>query len=147
MCLLLSCLLVGCGEATTEEPEVVEPDLTEHLDAYDVFGIEFQSIGPMCGYMTVGDVIEIHPYYNSTEHIEVEKILLSDRGFWNTILSSVSEQAVIKEYDKYSMFTDASGVSYAYLQLSDDWALIAKSTDLPSYYVKAVMDRLCRDDI
>lgn len=138
-------MLTGCA---SEEPlpEVVEPDLTERADSYNVFGIEFQSIGPVCGYVQTETTVEIHPYYNSTEHIEIEKILLSDRGFWKAVLSSVSDTAVVMSYDNYSMFTDTDGVTYAYLELDSDWALIAKTTDLPSYYVKAVMDKLCKQD-
>lgn len=100
----------------------------------------------MCGFMEVDDTLEIHPYYNSSEHITMKKILLSDLPYWETIKESQSETAVVKEYDKYELMTQADGSTYGYYKESDDTAIICYSFDLPSSYVKVVMDRICQQD-
>ena len=141
---LLFCivLLTACGDEEDAMPVSNEPVLSEQADTMDIFGVEFKSIGPVCGYITTDDYVEIHPYYNSDSHIRVEKILLSDRGFWKTVESSVSESAVIQEKENYSLITLKDGTTYGYKESGDGYAIVAKSVELPSYYVKAVMDRL-----
>ncbi|MCM1234394.1 MAG: hypothetical protein NC489_30200 [Ruminococcus flavefaciens] len=140
--LCLALLLTGCSSAEGEIVEPSVPDISEQMDTAAIFGIEFEAIGPVCGFIIEDDAVEIHPYYNSSEHIQLKKILLSDRLFWNTIKSSVQDSAVVVSGDNYDMITVDSGITYAYKQLDDNWALIAKSDTLPSSYVKAVMDRL-----
>lgn len=134
--------LCACGNQDVE-PDVIEQDLTEQAESYDVFGKDFQSIGPNCGYTSTDDWIEIHPYYNATEHIKVRKVLLSDCNFFDVVVSSVKDSAIIQENSAYQIFTLTDGTTYGVIPLEEDWCLFLKSDTLPSSYVKIACDKLC----
>lgn len=143
--ILLCCLLCGCGAEESAEDTYVEPDLTQRAEYYNVFGTEFPAFGPVCGFDEVDDVVKIHPYYNSDKHIEVKKILLSDRSFWKVVCESTTTPEVA-EYKGFETMTTVDGVTYGYVPLSDKWALFVKSDSLPSSYVRMVCERLCKSD-
>lgn len=147
--ILLLCMLLlnGCGKEEVEEVILpVEPPVSEQASEGVFDGYTITAIGPVCGFIDYGDSLEIYPYYDSVQHITIEKILLSDLPYWETIKDSQSETAVISEYDNYSMITTVDGTTYGYYEESDNWAIIAYSDTLPSSYVKAVMLRICQQD-
>ena len=71
----------------------------------------------------------------------VLRILLSENNFWDTILLSEKEDSVVLRGKTFSYFTTVDGTTYGYYEVSD-YGYIFTSYDLPSSYVKAVLDRV-----
>ena len=142
---LISICLVGCGAEEEVEEEYAAPPLTEISDSYAFEDIGIKAIGTHCGFCDTDTGIEIHPYNDNTKHISVRKILLSDRPYWDTILSSQVDNDTIVKTKKYSMFTTSEGISYGYYEVGE-YAYVFKSDGLPSSYMKAVLDRVWIQD-
>lgn len=142
ICSTLLCLglLCGCSKEEVVE-EVPMPDLTEISDSYTYYDIGVKAIGEHCGFAEVDDGFEIHPFNNSPKHISVKRILLSENNFWDTILLSEKEDSVVLRGKKFSYFTTVDGTTYGYYEVAD-YGYIFTSYDLPSSYVKAVLDRV-----
>lgn len=144
--LLLSIMLTGCGgeDITEEIPEVVEISLSERFDesvCIDKYFVD--ALGDYSGFIEVSDrEMEIHPYYDGAEKVTVTVMLLSDNDWWDGIISDFGDTVVYEEYDSYSMFTTSDGRTYGYMQCSDNEAIIAYTDDLPSGYIKLVMDKI-----
>ena len=146
MLFLLSALLLsGCSKEEPVVEEVIEviPPLTEIAESSEFEGYTFNAIGEHCGFVVTSDSIEIHPYNDDTRHITVEKILLSELPYWETIKSGSGEDIVIQKYKDFESFTTVDGNTYGYYALGDETAFMFKTTDLPSYYVRAVFERIC----
>lgn len=142
---LVALLLTGCGAEEEVEEEYVAPPLTEISDSYTFEDIGVNAIGTYCGFCSTDAGIEIHPYNDNTKHISVERILLSDRPYWDTILSSQVDNDTIVKTKEYSMFTTPDGISYGYYEVGK-YAYVFKSEGLPSSYMKAVLDRVWIQD-
>lgn len=144
---LCAVVLCGCGPTVEKEQPVVEeqPALAELSDSCDMFGTTFQSIGPMCGYVTSDDTVSIYPYYKSPEHIDVKRMLLSDRGFWDTVKANETD-AVVAESDKYFTITLTTGTTYGVILAESDSVILIKTDSLPSAYVKVVCEKLCQSN-
>lgn len=137
---MLCLLLVGCSsEPVTETPVV--PDKRPVMSEFSNGSISMNSITPRTSYEDSGDVVYIYPYNNSDEHITIEKILVSDCGFWTTVISEYSESNNLVVRDRYSLITLSDGTTYGYIANSEDTAYVLRSS-LPSSYVEAVLDNL-----
>lgn len=136
MCLLLA----GCSEK--EEVITVTPPVSERMDSVIYENFTFDAIGPVCGFILTDTSLQIHPYYDSTKHILVEKILISENGFWNTLITSQTENYVLTDSENYSLITTPSGVTFGYMRVDDEWALLFKTSDLNSGYLRLVMNKL-----
>lgn len=142
--LLITLLMTGCSKEEPVVEEVVEviPPLTEIAESGDFEGFTFGAIGEHCGFVVSDDSIEIYPFHDDARHITVEKILLSELPYWESIKSVCGEDIVIQKYKDFESFTTVDGNTYGYYALGDDTAFMFKTTDLPSYYVRAVYERL-----
>lgn len=139
-------LLCGCSEEV-EEPVAYEPppiSTQAEFGYLDTFTIE--AIGSVCGFNNVTDGIEIYPHYNNPSHILLKKILISDNDFWETILSSQSEDFILTKRDKYTLITTPTGVTYGYYPIDKEWAILASTKGLNSGYLTLVMDNLWKQN-
>ena len=147
-CLVLICLplllLVGCGK--TEPEAVEEPEVILHTvsESFDDGTVSMNSITPTTAFETVDEEVHIFPFYNSDKYISLKKVFISDNGFWDTMTSAYTDTNNLKSYDKYKLITTEAGKSIVMLPYGDDSALLIESSDLPSGYVKAVADALCK---
>lgn len=138
--IMLCLLLMGCSsEPVTESPVI--PDKRPVMSEFSNGSISMNSITPRTSYEDSGDVVCIYPYNNSDEHITIEKILVSDCGFWTTVISEYSESNNLVKRDRYSLITLSDGTTYGYIANSEDTAYVLRSS-LPSSYVEAVLDNL-----
>lgn len=133
-------LLTSCGE-TEETVEVVEPSYADCYADYTYDDIGIKAIGENCGFKTTDTGIEIYPLNKCPKHISIEKILLSDNPFWDAVLTSKEETSVVMRGKNFSYFTDADGRTMGCYTVGD-YGYIFSSDDLPSTYVKAVLNRV-----
>ena len=147
-CLALICALSLSLVACSGNDEVVEPvipvDTTPPLsnvaESASFYDIEVPAIGPWCGFNYVDDCLEIHPFYDSTQHIILERIMLSDKPYWDVI--ERTEGAVVKEYPSGSLLTFTSGKTYGYYEDGAGYAFIFSTDTLPSSYVDFILRNL-----
>ena len=145
VCLLVSLLLVGCSA----EPEVVVPEVPDKRVAQEQYtfdSVSINSITMKTAYEEVDGTLYIYPYNNSDEYITIERIVISDRGFWDTAIKEYNQSANLVQRENYSFVTLVDGTTIGYVELPDNYAYIVKSV-LPSAYVEAVLDKLCSSDI
>lgn len=138
-CLLLLCL-GGCSKEVEEEVvEFVEetPPLSEVADSATFEDLTVDALGPWCGFIYNATSLEIHPFYDSTQHIIIERILLSDKPYWKVIKST--EGVIVKEYPHGSMLTMSSGASYGYIEDGNGYAYVLSTDTLPSSYLDYIM--------
>lgn len=139
--LLCVTLLVGCGQA--EEEPVYVPPLTETYEKVSIECADIGTIGSYSGYVQISDrSVEIHPYYDLSECVTVTSILLSDNNWWDGIISDFGDSIEVIEYDNYSIFTAPNGVTYGYMPCGGEYAVVAETSNLPSSYVRLVMDKI-----
>lgn len=142
---LSALLLSGCA---AEEPveDVVEVTISQQASEGHIDNITVTALSPVGGFNNTDDGLEIYPHYNNSAHIYLKKILISENGFWETIIASQSEDYILTVKDKYTLITTPTGVSYGYYPLDDEWALLAETRGLNSGYLRLVMDRLWSQD-
>jgi hypothetical protein len=142
LALVLSLFLVGCDSSDADSEVVNVPDVSVRADSELFENITIPAIGSVCGFIKTDTHLEIHPFYNSVKHISLEKFYLSDLPFWDTLLSSNSDICSVIETEHYSIITNEDGCTFGVFPINEDEALLVKSHDLPSGYVKIVMDKL-----
>lgn len=119
--------------ATTEKETF---SITEFKD------LQLKSIGSKCGCEKTDNYIRIYPYINEDKFVEIKQILLSDMQFVNGLKKTVSTDSVYAT-EKYVYVTLPNGTTIGYLPFSETYAYTFVTTNLPSIYVRAVMNR-CR---
>lgn len=133
-------LLFGC---TKEEPVVpTAPDLHPVVQNYLWGNVSMNSITPCCSIVENGSCIEIYPFNNNEAHITIEKIVISENGFWETFSKEYTQSDNFVSTESYSYFTDSNSVTHGYIASSDDYAYYVYTT-LPSAYLEEVMVMLC----
>lgn len=144
--LLCIILLTGCG-SSVEEDVVYTPPLTETYDTVSIENVQIDKIGSYSGYVQLSDrSVEIHPYYDLSECVTVTSILLSDRSWWDGIVSDFGDTIEVIDYDTFSVFTAPNGVTYGYMPCGDEYAIVAETSTLPSSYVRLVMSKIWTSD-
>ena len=138
------CLVCLTGCAKNKDIEVVEtPPLSERAESVYFETLEVEAIGPMCGFINTGDCLEIYPYYDFNSHITLKKILISENGFWDTLITTQSEDFVVTETESYTLITTPMGVTFGYLPVDDEWAYLAETEGLHSGYIRVLFNKLC----
>lgn len=144
--LLFCCVtcLSGCSdkEPIIEEPVDVTPPLSVVSDSITFKDLKVNAFGTWCGFILTDDYLEIHPFYDSTQHIKLERILLSNRPYWETIKDSLGNEVISTQCSNCEMITLTNGQSYAYVEDGVGYAYIFHTADLPSSYLKAIVERI-----
>ena len=140
---IMAISISGCGseEVVVEESVELRPIVTSIT--WEDMTIE--SFTPVTSMEATDSELSIFPYNNDERHITIRKIIISDNSFWDTVLSTVGDNNVIKKKE-YSVITLSSGESYGYMEVGEDSAFIAYSADLPSSYVASSLEVLCSAD-
>lgn len=142
---LLVCLLLLCGCSKEEEVYVPPaPPLHEQADSFQNDIVSMNSITPVSAFESVGDEVHLFPFYDSDKYINMKLVLVSDNGFWNTLLESYEGTDNLQTFEKYSLITTPSGNTMVMLPYDEDYNLLIESSQLPSGYVKATADKLCK---
>lgn len=134
-------LLLGCSNKNEETVSV--PDLRPIQYSCEWDSVSVNSITPVSTFETEDDCLKIFPYNNSESYIKIEKILISNNGFWDTVVKEYKDTNNVRVLDNFSYVTTASKVTIGYLPLDDEYAYIVSSDTLPSSYVEKVLEMLC----
>ena len=138
------CLVCLTGCASKEEAVVTEPPPISEQASYAYFDeLEVPAIGPVCGFVSKSDSLEIYPYYNYNAHITLKKMLISENGFWDTLISTQSEDFVLTAEESYTVITTPNGVTFGLLPIDDEWAYLVETDGLNSGYVRVLLNKLC----
>lgn len=148
--LAISLLLSGCGD-TSESESVSDTNatyevLSDQADQYTFKDFTVKSFNPFSGYAISGDRLLVHPVFNLNPHIEIEEILLSDTGYWDTVLSSCMPTGSLLYDGEFQIYHTDYGETYGYKQCGDK-AILAYTDSLPSGYVKIVMENITYDTV
>ena len=137
-------MLIGCGKEEPIPEPVVTPPLHTQADSFDNGTISISAITPVSAFESVGDELRLFPFYDCDKYISMKIILTSNNEFWSTLLASYTDSENRQDYEKYSLITTSAGNTMVMLPQDDEHALLIESSMLPSGYVKAVADKLCK---
>lgn len=141
----LALLLSGCGETEPVQQEVVDqPPLHTQASQFDNGTISMNSITPVTAFEDLGDEVQLFPFYDCDKHISMKIILTSNNDFWSTLLDSYTDTGNRQDFEKFSLITTSSGNTMTLLPIDDEHAILVESSTLPSGYVKAAADELCK---
>lgn len=139
--ILLAVLLTACGKEEEELP--VEEPVAEI--SYGTVATDFEwqdrimpSLFGRSSYEISGDDIVIYPYSDSPNCLTVHPVLINDIDFWSAVESSYGDSAEIATVDDLRLLR-VNDVTYGYLPISEDVALIAYTDTLPSFYLSYFM--------
>lgn len=141
MLILCATLFAGCGSKSEET--VTAADLRPIQSSCIWESVSINSITPVSAFETEGSCLKIFPYNNSESYIKIEKILISNNGFWDTVVKEYEDTNNMRVLDNFSYVTTASKVTIGYLPLDAEYAYIVSSDTLPSSYVEKVLEMLC----
>ena len=145
MCLLLALVLCcGCGKEKSDEEVVVVQDLRPISTEVTWDNISIKQITPVTAFETDASTTKIFPFNNSDKYITIEKIVISDNGFWETLSTGYKDTNNFKTADSWSLITTTDSISIGYLQLDEENAYIVKTNSLPSSYCILVLEQLCQ---
>ena len=139
LCLLF---ITGCDEEI-EEPVVESVDLRPITTSIVWDNKVIQNISPVSAFESSTDMLQIFPYNNNDKHITIRKIIVSDNGFWNTVMLGYEGTENIIVTEQYSLVTNNKECTFGYIPIDYEWAYIVYSETLPSSYVEYVMKVLC----
>lgn len=141
LCLCL--LLVGCSDKEEEVVEVTS-SISTQADDYTFDSLVIPAIGPVCGFVEEGTTLRIYPYYDCAKHIMIEKIIVSSNDWWNTLISTQSEDYVVTTTETYSYITTPAGYTFGYIPIDSEWAYLVSTRNLNSGYLRLVMEKMCQ---
>lgn len=145
ICLVFLFMLVGCGKGR-EVPEPTVPADLRPIESSVVWdSIIFDSITPVTAFDVTDSELRIYPYNNSDRYITISKILKSRNRYWETAESTYTESGNVLKTDYYSLITLPTSITMGYVDCDDEYAFLVTS-DLPSSYVKLVLEELCSAD-
>lgn len=145
LCLILCLTLVGCGQPD-EPAEPVEPEtppLSVESDCYYLGDVTLNSAGGYTGYLSVSDMeVEIHPYFDLSEHINARLIYTSDMDWWR-VATATNEKYVSNNYE---LVQNVDGLVYGFMPVTDSYGMFVYTDTLPIDYVKLYMDKVWISD-
>ncbi len=143
--LFVALSLTGCGEPE-EPPQMEEIPVTYlHTQADNVSWDNkvIEAITPCCAFDSAADKLIVYPYFDSDLSVSVEKIMLSENEFWSAITGPLEKDNTSTKKE-YSLATLPNGNTIGMLPIDEEFCYWVISYDLPSGYVRAVLDALCQ---
>jgi len=150
--LVILCLVLLCG-CTTSKENINDTEVTTTEESLPISesivweNITISNITPVTSFEIRGDGLFIFPYNNNNTHITLRKIFISNNGFWDTVVSTVSVDNVIVSDFGYELVTLPNGNTLGYVPIDDESAYLVKTETLPSSYVELVLEQLCNGNI
>lgn len=139
MFMLLS--LTGCGkEEVIVEAPYVPMRAVQSTTMWD--GHQISAITPVTAFESKEDTLLIFPYNDSSSHIKIEKIIISQNDIFSQMIKSCSEDNIIKNA-KYTLCTLEDGTTCSLIHITEDKGYLI-STKLPSSYCGRVCELLCQ---
>lgn len=137
--LLLTTLLVACGNKTESEVEYVPVSTQDEVCTNDELRVT--GIGQSTGFNKNGDTIELYPYFDIDKKVTLRKISISNNNFWyDFVVSQGYTMADVKLYKTGIMVLPTQTASYGYLCIDDSTAVFAYTSDLPWSYVNLALE-------
>lgn len=137
-CLLLSVSILCSTLRVRAEMDIYDNtrgDFCNYLD-YNV------SIPGSFGAYNLSDgVLKIFPNYCLDKHITVVQLVNSSMPYVEAICAIEDVAPTVKRYDGFTIF-EYAGRSYGFKRVDDIYTLVAYTSDLPTSYVKVVLQNI-----
>jgi hypothetical protein len=142
VCLALSIAILVCISREAVKADSEENTLRPVNDSIMWEDITFQSFTPCSVLELSGEDLLVFPYCDNDAYITVKKVLISDNGFWDTVVSEITNEENIRNCQNYSYVTLSNGTTLGYLPIDDESAYVCYTSVLPSSYVESTLDIL-----